>query len=50
MNTQQTGNWYFNTETVTPRGQYQNDNRLKSSPTSHPMCGAQSMLKAIHGL
>jgi hypothetical protein len=23
---------------------------LKSSPTSHPMCGAQSMLKAIHGL
>jgi hypothetical protein len=23
---------------------------LKSSPTSHPMCGAQSMFKAIHGL
>ncbi len=23
---------------------------LKSSPTSHPMCSAQSMLKAIHGL
>jgi hypothetical protein len=25
-------------------------NGLKSSPTSHPMCGAQSMFKAIHGL
>jgi len=23
---------------------------LKSSPTSHPMCGDQSMFKAIHGL
>ena len=23
---------------------------LKSSPTNRPMCGAQSMLKAIHGL
>jgi hypothetical protein len=23
---------------------------LKSSSTSHPMCGAQSMFKAIHGL
>jgi hypothetical protein len=23
---------------------------LKSSPTSHPMCGAQSLFKAIHGL
>ena len=23
---------------------------LKSSPTSRPLCGAQSMLKAIHGL
>ena len=25
-------------------------NGLKSSPTSHPMCGDQSMFKAIHGL
>jgi hypothetical protein len=25
-------------------------NGLKSSPTSHPMCGAQRMFKAIHGL
>jgi hypothetical protein len=25
-------------------------NGLKSSPTSHPMCGAQSMFKAIQGL
>src|SRR4030095_9416983 len=24
-------------------------NGLKSSPTSRPMCGAQSMFKAIHG-
>jgi hypothetical protein len=23
---------------------------LRSSPTSHPMCRAQSMFKAIHGL
>jgi hypothetical protein len=23
---------------------------LKSSPTNRPMCGAQSILKAIHGL
>jgi hypothetical protein len=23
---------------------------LKSSSTSHPMCGAESMFKAIHGL
>jgi hypothetical protein len=25
-------------------------NGLKSSPTNRPMCGAQSMFKAIHGL
>jgi hypothetical protein len=25
-------------------------NGLKSSPTSHPMCGAQSMFKTIHSL
>ena len=24
--------------------------RLKSSPTSHPVCGAENMFKAIHGL